>query len=193
MQVLAGLQDRFRHFVETSVARVPEESRVAPAPQILGPILEGVRYEPENTPVEQMFSELLSTAMDSSRLNDAHPAFPSIVRQLSVDEANFLAALADGKEVKRTMIFHLSGQLTQTTLESDGMSTSCELRFSNNVELYRNHLEQLGLVRFDTIAAMAPIIENGRQTGGRNFLKYRLTDFGESFMRACRPRDLNHA
>lgn len=64
IQYFAALQDRYRRFLDASVRRVPEERRIAPAPQILGPVLEGIRYEPEESPIEEMFSQLLSRSMD---------------------------------------------------------------------------------------------------------------------------------
>ena len=45
LQFLAAYQDRLRNFIDKSVRRVPEQKRVSPAPQILGPIIEGIRYE----------------------------------------------------------------------------------------------------------------------------------------------------
>jgi hypothetical protein len=61
VQAVAALQDRYRHFIDTSIRRIPQERRIAPPPQILGPVIEGVRYEPEGTPIDQMYSQLLST------------------------------------------------------------------------------------------------------------------------------------
>ena len=72
--------NRLRGFIDRSVRAVAEENRVSPAPQILGPIIEGIRYEPADTPIDEMFSRLLSCSMDSTQLNDAHPAFPLIIK-----------------------------------------------------------------------------------------------------------------
>src|SRR5580692_6125284 len=93
LQVLGALQDRVAGFVDRAIRRVPEANRISPAPQIVGPILEGIRYEPEDTPIVEMFSELLSRSMDSDRVNEAHPSFPILIRQLSEDEAQILASL----------------------------------------------------------------------------------------------------
>ena len=95
IQFLAAYQDRVRHFIDRSVRVVPEAQRVPPAPQILGPVLEGIRYEPEDTPIDKMFSSLLTASMDSKRVGDAHPAFPQIIRQLSSDEAILLKRLGE--------------------------------------------------------------------------------------------------
>ena len=70
VQYLAALQDRYRRFLDVSIRRDPEQQRIAPAPQILGPVLEGIRYEPEDTPIDDMFSQLLSRSMDSKRVNE---------------------------------------------------------------------------------------------------------------------------
>ena len=58
LQFAGAYQDRLRAFIDKSIRRVPEQKRVSPAPQILGPIIEGIRYEPEDTPIDEMFSQL---------------------------------------------------------------------------------------------------------------------------------------
>jgi hypothetical protein len=93
LQFAGAYQDRLRGFIDRSVRAVPEADRVSPAPQILGPIVEGIRYEPEGTPLDEMFSKLLSSSMNSVRSGGAHPAYPTIIRQLSSDEAWILSAL----------------------------------------------------------------------------------------------------
>jgi hypothetical protein len=94
LQFAGAYQDRLRAFIDRSVRSVPEINRVSPAPQILGPVVEGIRYEPEGTPLDEMFSELLSSSMDSARLQNAHPAFVGIIRSLSTDEPAILNHLA---------------------------------------------------------------------------------------------------
>lgn len=185
IQLAAGLQDCFRHFVRASVARVPPERQVSPAPQIAGPVLEGVRYEPEGTPIDRMFSELLSTAMDSERLKDAHPAFPLLIRQLSTDEAQILNFIAKSQALlKMVQIFYFRDGLAIASTEYNELGLT-QLHFLENLSMYTNRLEKLGLIRFDTEKPMEPIQSEGRQTGGRNFFVCKFTDYGAAFMRAC--------
>jgi hypothetical protein len=47
-------------------------------------------------------------------------------------------------------------------------------------------MTQLGLLAFSVEKAMEPIRVASIQTGGRNFLTYRLTDFGLKFVRGWR-------
>jgi hypothetical protein len=49
LQFTAALQDRYVNFLNSSVRQIPEDRRILPAPQILGPVLEAIKYEPEDT------------------------------------------------------------------------------------------------------------------------------------------------
>ena len=93
LQFAGAYQDRLRAFLDRAVRSVQEANRVSPAPQILGPIVEGIRYEPEGTPLDDMFSRLLASSMDSERVAEAHPAYPILIKQLSSDEARILSML----------------------------------------------------------------------------------------------------
>jgi hypothetical protein len=185
IQLAAAAQGRFRRFIKSAVERIPEEKRIAPAPQILGPVLEAIRYEPENTPVDKMFSELLSSSMDADRVADAHPALPLIIKQLSADEAVILRAIATTpRRFELVVRFDMRGDgLAISTLEKSNVPTQ-DLVFPQNEEMYREHLERLGLIKYDVLKQMEPINEGGQQTGGRNFLALKLTQLGATLMRA---------
>jgi hypothetical protein len=186
VQILGAYQDRLRVFIDKSIRAVPEEKQVLPAPQILGPVLEAIRYEPEGTPIDQMFLELLTSAMHSDRVADAHPALPLIIKQLSADEALILQAIATAQTrfplISRFDIV-AGGAMTVTQLEQSGVPTD-QLVFPNNEPMYRDHLERLGLLRYDMLKPMEPINQNGCQVGGRNFFVIKLTELGATLMRA---------
>jgi hypothetical protein len=188
-QFLAAYQDRLNSFLDTAVRCVPEEKRIPPAPQILGPIIEGIRYEPEGTPIDQMFSRLLSCSMEKGRVEEAHPAYPLIIRQLSADEAKILARLKersfDHVHTKtydaRTAIFSVESVIEVDELPRDGLS------FPGNISFYFDHLSQLGLAGIYQIGNQEPIFgeEPRVQTGIRARSRYTLTGFGEKFVKAC--------
>jgi hypothetical protein len=186
VQLTGALQDRFRDFLDTSVRRVPEQDRVSPAPQILGPILEGIRYEPEDTPVDRMFSHLLSNAMDRTRVSLAHPAYPHLIRQLASDEARLLQLLHSRayRRVERHKLLHPELKFELEEREVDEFPWT-ELFFAENAEFYVSHLHQLGLASWFRIGDV-PIGGSGPlQTGVRQTLELRLTNFGRSFADAC--------
>lgn len=188
VQLLAAYQDRFRRFVDRAVRRVPEEKRIAPASQILGPIMEGIRYEPEGTPIDEMFSELLSRAVDSDRVHEAHPSYPIIIRQLSSDEARILSHLKrrnfdyvytqDFDKVQR--LFTSAKRIELDEFPRTGLA------YPENVQFYMDHLHQLGLAGTFQQGNQEPIFGNEprEQVGVRVRSQYMLTDFGHRFMDA---------
>jgi hypothetical protein len=189
VQLIAAYQDRFRNFIDRAVRRVPEENRVAPAPQIVGPIIEAIRYEPEGTPIDVMFSELLSRSIDRDRVHEAHPSYPVIIRQLSSDEAKVLSRLS-GKSFdymitrdydKKQGLFVGENKVEVDDLPRTG------LNYPENVQFYIDHLRQLGLAGVFQIGNQEPIGGGNpvEQIGIRIRSRYALTDFGQRFMRAC--------
>ena len=185
IQLAAVGHDRFRRFISDAVERVPADKRISPPPQIVGPVLEAIRYESEGSSIEAMFSELLSTSMHSDRIKDAHPAIPLVIRQLSGDEAHILRAIASApKYFELVLRFELRGSLAISSVEKNEIPVE-GLVFPQNAEMYRDRLERLGLIRYDTLKPTQAIVEGGQQTGGRNFIIVKFTEFGATFMRAC--------
>jgi hypothetical protein len=187
VQLLGALQDRYRNFLDKSVRRVPEDRRVSPAPQIVGPVLEGIRYEPEGTPIDEMFSQLLSRSMDSERVGEAHPAFPIIIKQLSSDEARILKSLSAAQydfvytsDYNRLTNLFSGRKIQVDALPRDGLT------FPENVGFYLDHLHQLGLAGIFQQGNQEPLRDaSGNQNGVRVRSKYMLTDLGKRFVRAC--------
>lgn len=189
-QVLAALQDRAEKFIDRAIRRVPHKQRISPAPQVIGPVLEGIRYEPEGTPIDEMFSQLLSRSMDSERVAEAHPAYPILIRQLSSDEAKILALL-NGKQFdyiytrdynSATALFYGPNKVEIDDLPRD------DLVFPDNVGFYLNHLSQLGLAGIYQQGNQEALYDGPpatKQVGIRARCKYTLTDLGERFVRAC--------
>ncbi|MBI5260249.1 MAG: DUF4393 domain-containing protein [Bradyrhizobium sp.] len=187
LQFAGAYQDRLRAFIDRSVRAVPEERRVSPPPQILGPIVEGIRYEPEGTPLDALFSGLLSSSMDADCVAVAHPAFPSIIRQLSSDEAKILSALKTGRYLHvYTRAFDHTKNLFvgPIKIELDELPKQ-DLSYPENVPIYMQHLDKLGLAGVFQEGNQEPLVEGGRQTGVRVRSLYRLTEFGALFVKAC--------
>jgi len=188
LQVAGAYQDRLRAFLDRAVRQVPEDRRISPPPQILGPIVEGIRYEPEDTPIDQMFQHLLSTSMDADHSQDAHPAYPLIIKQLSSDEAKILAELKNSQfDYVYTQDFDQPANLFRGHhMEVDGLPRE-GLIFAENVAFYMQHLDKLGLAGIYQDGNQEPLFLPGtrNQIGVRVRSKYRLMPFGEAFMRAC--------
>ncbi|MGH6984763.1 MAG: Abi-alpha family protein [Stellaceae bacterium] len=189
IQALGALQDRYRAFLDQSLRRVPEPNQISPAPQILGPVIEVLRYEPEGTPIDEMFSNLLSSAMDRARAHLAHPSYPYLIKQLSSDEAKMLIRLADKSKIYRfVQTFMLKEhRFFPEAIEMDEFPRD-DLVFPENVRFYVQRLYQLGLAGIFETEREPTRHSDGRQNGERIRYVYRLTELGIHFMEACRPK-----
>lgn len=188
-QFLGAYQDRLRNFIDNSVRRVPEGKRVPPPPQILGPTIEGIRYEPEGTPIDGMFSQLLSSSMDHDRVHEAHPSYPLIIKQLSGDEAKILAILNGNVfdyVYTRQFDHHKKLFVGSCNVEVDKLPRD-GITFPDNVQFYFDHLNQLGLAGIFQIGNQEALFDDKLevQAGVRIRCHYMLTDFGQRFVTAC--------
>lgn len=186
VQVAAAYQDKFANFIDTTIRRVPSKKFTLPASQIIGPVLEGIKYEPEDTPIYEMFADLLSSSMDSEKVNTVHPSYPLIIKQLSSDEAIILKNLKDNQyEFIKTYKFK-GGRSYPDAVERDDYPKG-NLTFPSNIGFYMQHLNQLGLAGIFEYRNQEPIFDtsDNTQTGSRTYCKYRLTDLGHYFVNAC--------
>ena len=82
LQVGAALQHRFENMMERISRRVPEQRRIEPPAEIVGPTLEMIRYISDDGPLWGMFEEILTKSIDRDGHEKIHPSFPQIIAQL---------------------------------------------------------------------------------------------------------------
>jgi Abortive infection alpha len=191
LQFTAALQDRYVRFLDRSVRQIPEDRRILPAPQIVGPILEAIKYEPEDTLISNMYNEVLSRAFDRDRAEDAHPAYAPLIKQLSVDEAIILKIIYEKYLQNDHYKFQCTDDYDAKTnrfsnrkVELDELPLN-DLRSPKNVAIYMEHLDKLGLASVLQYKNAEPIFTSGAQSGSRTFARYQLTAFGLEFMKAA--------
>jgi hypothetical protein len=134
-----------------------------------------------------MFSELLSRSMDHDRVHEAHPSYPIIIKQLSADEAKILASL-HGNTFDYVWTREFDDQqkvfVGQNNVEVDKLPRE-GFAFPDNIQFYFEHLNQLGVAGIFQIGNQEALGKPGVQTGIRVRCHYRLTDFGQRFVKAC--------
>jgi hypothetical protein len=136
-----------------------------------------------------MFSQLLSRSMDSKRVNEAHPAYPVLIRQLSEDEAKILNSLDHQQfDYVFTRDYNVSTALfSGMKVEVDDLPKG-GLTFPENIQFYFEHLDKLGLAAIRQQGNQEPLFNSTMprtQIGVRVRCKYTLTEFGQRFVRAC--------
>ncbi|MDB9494847.1 DUF4393 domain-containing protein [Spirulina major CS-329] len=191
---LAIESDRWQHHLKKLSDRVPEEQRIEAHPQIVGPVFEALRYVDESSVLAEMFINLLARAIDRERVREAHPAFPKIIAQLSVDEAHILFWLKKDFYIYRqcSSLDHQSQTFKSIKLLENSFPLN-QLIYPENFEIYLDHLHSLNLAGIWQVGNQEPIFDKARniQTGVHIKSHIKLTRFGELFTQACVPNEIS--
>lgn len=204
LQYTAAFQDRLAAYIDQSVRKVPEQRRIAPRESMILPIADKLRYQEENSPISELYVNLLARAMDRDRVGEAHPAFLNIISQLAPDEILVIEQL---QSLDHRVFFRLDKKhITVLKSESDqavekfGISDALKADLLNRSvspeslaqpELFLTfleHLISLGLVEYTN----QPWHEKeewkkagGNHQGNTEFWAIALTKFGRLFYSAC--------
>jgi len=148
---------------------VPADRFIMPALSIAGKIFRDSEFDQADTPIWEMWVQLLARACDKDRVGEAHPSFPWIISQMSSDEAKLLSSLAP--LLPRAAPFE--DPIPVIELAKIGVT------FPANLGFYLGHLGSLGLL----------LLPFGFEPTGHvvmidHLRTYMLTDFGRSFMLA---------
>jgi hypothetical protein len=201
--------EKIEVFINTRVSEklknVPEENIVSPPPEVAGPAVEALRYSGYNENLRELYANLLATAMDKDSIQNAHPSFVEILKNISSDEATLLQAflpksqypvidiVAKSKDTKGYSIVYANySHLHKTTTLSDWLLTPT----------YLNNLCRLGILEIPALTtATAPNsyepletddelkdlkahIESFNRTAEYKRKLVRLTSFGKLFIQS---------
>lgn len=191
-------QDRFAAYLDSVRSAVPTERQVEAVPEIAGPVLEKLRFQSVDSPLTELYLNLLKRAIDKERRDEAHPAFANIIAQLSADEALFLFLLR--KELLRHADQRMNREVKLYEIEQQASP------FADNLPMYIEHLRGLNLLaplEFKLKNKPEPIFgSDSRARIGETFFGedggldidiaeqnhvVRLSAFGVQFCKACLP------
>lgn len=187
IQLLGALQDRFDVIVDRIRNKVDVNNLVPIEPEIGGPILENLKYLPEDHILSDFFINLLCSAMDKDKRSKVHPGFIKTLEMLSPDEAVLLYILSKKElQIVDTMVLNKQENRFHDRKEEKSEIPNDDLIYPKNFNVYYTHLEALGLVTWP-VYKQDPIKSNGQQTGIRRYSKLMLTDFGKYLIEICVP------
>ncbi|MEI6268272.1 MAG: Abi-alpha family protein [Methylococcaceae bacterium] len=188
---LAAQHERWMNFLKRVNNKVPEANLIPAHPQLSGQVLEGLKFLEENSLLAELFLNLLARSIDKERSSEAHPAFATIISQLSPDEA--------------LMIFHLSqkerlikqyapyNQATDTFSPKQLLVNEFPINsliFPQNFFMYSDHLHSLNIGGIWQHGNQESIFSENIQVGVNITSYVRLTDFGQLFAKACLPEGI---
>jgi len=87
------IEMRYKEFIIKTLRKVEPDKLQPPQSTIAGQIFEHVKYlfnDVDSALLEEMFSGLLASSMDSTVKNNVHPKFVGIIKQLNKDDALLL-------------------------------------------------------------------------------------------------------
>lgn len=85
-----GKLQKFAKKIENEVKGIPDENLVYPRVNILGPTIEGLKYNLDEDYIRDYFTNILVADMDDRLQNKVLPSYIEIVKQLSRDDAEML-------------------------------------------------------------------------------------------------------
>lgn len=96
---------QFHQELSASLSNIPPEKQLEPSFQITAQALENAKYCINENELREMFTSLISNSMNSDFLQDIHPSFAEIIKQMSVIDARILKKFK-GKYISGIPICH---------------------------------------------------------------------------------------
>ena len=87
--------DRFREVLKNKTIAIPKEKLVEPSMNILGPTMEGLKYNLDEEHIKEMFLNILTSDMNKDKKSLVLPSFVEILKQLSNTDAKFLKTIKE--------------------------------------------------------------------------------------------------
>ncbi|HHF3965537.1 TPA: DUF4393 domain-containing protein [Haemophilus influenzae] len=93
---VANNVDKFKEEITNKSTKILDENRIEPDVEVIGSTLESAKFRINKDEIRDMFSNLIVSAMDSSKANDIHPSFSEMIKMLSPLDAQNLYSLYHG-------------------------------------------------------------------------------------------------
>ncbi len=173
---------------------IPPENRQQPNPRVAGPTIEALRRIPEAEDISDIYLQLLKTSADNRVAQKAHPAFVSIIRDITGEEAKILNYLATGGEragrdrdnYDFTFVNKFVEKGKRTGKYDDCIAKQAKCSNPGLAGLYLENLERLELIKIkgDGWDEEDDIKRDHREYHVWSHI-ITFTEFGKTFHEAC--------
>lgn len=147
---------QYEEEIKAKYLAIPEDKRLEPKLNIVGPALEAAKYHVEEEEIRTMFANLIASSANKDRNQVVHPSFVEIVRQFSPRDALVCKYLHENQDSicvgRINGIFKFPNQKTpQPTTIIDKFFPFPDLNMNNHFEYQASieNLIRLGLITID--------------------------------------------
>jgi hypothetical protein len=203
----AYFEDIFPEEMAAKTAEIPDEHMITPPASVAVPAMQGLSYSFEEPDLRELYLNLLTTATDDRRTDDAHPAFAEVIKQLSARETKLLnivitraqtpiARIEDylgsgGYRVKMTHLMQIWDQDGQKPVEVPQAPAWVDNWGRLGLVEINYQVELLGDGMYDWVTTRPEYLRISQEPG-LSRLEFRKgaierTAFGERFVRAVGP------
>ncbi len=201
------------------VSRISIEKTCEVPPEIGVPIMEKLSYT-SNEDIANLFTELLSKASTIDTISEAHPSYIQFISMLSPDEAKiirYLGSKAKHKDFIPFVFFTINNTdhtgFIKVSKNLTGIELKIPLMFKDNISLYLDNLESLGILRnesgkhkqldahYELLYKIYPQLQLEKMkkldlTGFEKIAEfsrgfYEVTQLGKSFIDCCTTKTIN--
>ena len=159
----------FYPILKRKIERIASEKLQPPPAYIALPAIQAMIVSQYETPLVEMYATLLASSMDTSTANFVHPAFPTVISQMTSDEARLIKFFAHDMP---TWNHHKPGYLISDTgvlgKNHNHLIKQARCERPDMVEASLENLVRLQLITMTT----EPIL-------------VKMTSFGKQFIKAC--------
>lgn len=110
---------QYKQDLEDKINRIPNDKRVEPPLNIVGPALEASRFYIDDDYLRSMFANLIASSMNLDSADIVHPAFVEIIKQLKPLDAQIFLILCSNSDLAVARIVNRKISLENNTLENN--------------------------------------------------------------------------
>lgn len=200
-----------REMVEKEMEKVQSEDIVSPKPKIAIPILQNASITDENE-LRILYAKLLASAMDKNTVSIVHPAYVSIINQLSAKDALLLKKIVDindsipvahvkftfGDRCLANVPPHFYSPYFKELEDMENISSCIEnLSRLQLINLFEGNVVAYNYAQIENDSYIQEQYEYAKRKNPTRDLKIKvdsyviqLNDFGKKFIKVCMSQDV---
>lgn len=196
--------NNYQKELEQKATAIPPENLVEPKVNILGPAVEGLKYNLDEEYIKDMFTNILLADMDNRKQSKVLPSYIEVVKQLSIDDAKFLN-FSKVNQLKNEPLMQLQINTTDggCYIPSNDMFLITKQGYQLIPAIVLDNLSRLKIIDIDfmtwrnNVSLYTDAFEKIKEetmlhtiSGDNQYLAFskgllKITDFGQNFIDIC--------